>query len=170
MQSVPGYKSGSAKPAGKKGRSSSGKTYDFVRNELLGVDDFSRVGKNLKKGNYGKAAKSAGAGVLELGSTVASLFGVGLGVKGAMGAAKAAKLAKGVKAIGPGSRTIKAVAVRKVPKAIGSGPKAIGPAPKAVLRKPAVKKPSVKKPPAKKPAVKKPVAKKPSTKKSSTKK
>ena len=175
MQSVPGYKSGSAKPAGKKGRSSSGKTYDFVRNELLGVDDFSRVGKNLKKGNYGKAAKSAGAGVLELGSSIATLFGVGAGVKGAMGAAKAAKLAKGVKAIGPGSRTIKAIAVRKVPKAIGSGPKAIGPAPKAVLRKPAVKKssvkkPSVKKPPAKKPAVKKPVAKKPSAKKSSTKK
>ncbi len=170
MQSVPGYKSGSAKPAGKKGRSSSGKTYDFVRNELLGVDDFSRVGKNLKKGNYGKAAKSAGAGVLELGSTVASLFGVGLGVKGAMGAAKAAKLAKGVKAIGPGSRTIKAVAVRKVPKAIGSGPKAIGPAPKAVLRKPAVKKPAVKKPPAKKPAVKKPVAKKPVAKKPVAKK
>jgi len=170
MQSVPGYKSGSAKPAGKKGRSSSGKTYDFVRNELLGVDDFSRVGKNLKKGNYGKAAKSAGAGVLELGSTVASLFGVGLGVKGAMGAAKAAKLAKGVKAIGPGSRTIKAVAVRKVPKAIGSGPKAIGPAPKAVLRKPAVKKPSVKKPPAKKPAVKKPASKKPVAKKPVAKK
>ena len=174
MQSVPGYKSGSSKPAGKssdkKGRSASGKTYDFVRNELLGVDDFSRVGKNLKKGNYGKAAKSAGAGVLELGSSVATLFGVGAGVKGAMGAAKAAKLAKGVKAIGPGSRVIKAVAVQKVPKAIGSGPKALGPGPKAVLRKPSAKKPSVKKPAAKKPVAKKPAVKKPATKKPATKK
>jgi len=95
---MPGSSSSSSSSAStKKGRSGGGKVYDFARNELLGVDDFGRVGKNLRKGNYGKAAKSAGAGVLELGSTVASIFGVGLGVKGLMGATKAAKLAKGAK-------------------------------------------------------------------------
>ena len=103
MKPVPGYKAGSRKPSSmsassKKGRSGKGKVYDFARNELLGVDDFGRAGKNLRKGNYGKAAKSAGAGVLELGSSIATIFGVGAGVKAATGAAKAAKAAKLAKA------------------------------------------------------------------------
>ena len=102
MQGVSGYKPGSTKPSSmsadtKKGRSGGGKVYDFARNELLGVDDFGRAGKNLRKGNYGKAAKSAGAGVLELGSSIATLFGVGAGAKAAVAAGKAAKLAKGAK-------------------------------------------------------------------------
>ena len=93
------YKSGpsSSSTSSKKGRSGGGKVYDFARNELLGVDDFGRVGKNLRKGNYGKAAKSAGAGVLELGTSIATIFGIGAGAKGAVAAAKAAKLAKGAK-------------------------------------------------------------------------
>jgi hypothetical protein len=94
---MPGSSSSSSSSTStKKGRSGGGKVYDFARNELLGVDDFGRVGKNLRKGNYGKAAKSAGAGVLELGSTVATIFGIGAGIKGATAAGKAAKLAKGV--------------------------------------------------------------------------
>ena len=102
MKPVPGYKAGSRKPSSmsassKKGRSGKGKVYDFARNELLGVDDFGRAGKNLRKGNYGKAAKSAGAGVLELGSSIATIFGVGAGVKAATGAAKGAKAAKAAK-------------------------------------------------------------------------
>jgi len=104
MKGVSGYKAGSTKPSSmsadtKKGRSGGGKVYDFARNELLGVDDFGRAGKNLRKGNYGKAAKSAGAGVLELGSSIATLFGVGAGAKAAVAAGKAAKLAKGAKGV-----------------------------------------------------------------------
>ena len=100
MKGVSGYKAGSTKPSSmsadtKKGRSGGGKVYDFARNELLGVDDFGRAGKNLRKGNYGKAAKSAGAGVLELGSSIATIFGIGAGAKAAMAAGKAAKGAKG---------------------------------------------------------------------------
>jgi hypothetical protein len=102
MKGVSGYKSGSTKSSSmsadsKKSRSGKGKVYDYARNELLGVDDFSRVGKNLKKGNYGKAAKSAGAGLLELGTTAASIFGIGAGAKAALTAGKAAKAAKAAK-------------------------------------------------------------------------
>lgn len=104
MKGVSGYKAGSTKSSSmsadsKKGRSGGGKVYDFARNELLGVDDFGRVGKNLRKGNYGKAAKSAGAGVLELGSSIATIFGIGAGAKSAMAAGRAAKLAKGAKGV-----------------------------------------------------------------------
>jgi hypothetical protein len=154
----------------KNGRSVGGKVYDFTRNELLGVDDFSRAGSNLSKGNYGKAALSAGAGALELGTTIASLFGIGLGAKAAMGAGKTAKLVKG-------SNVIKGTLVKKVPKALGTGPKALGTGPKALgtgpkalgtgaksavskatrsaTRNPAVTKPVVKKTVTKKTAVKK---------------
>ena len=102
MKGVSGYKAGSTKSSSistdsKKGRSGKGKVYDFARNELLGVDDFGRAGKNLRKGNYGKAAKSAGAGVLELGSTALSIFGIGAGAKAAVTGAKAAKAAKAAK-------------------------------------------------------------------------
>ena len=104
MKGVSGYKAGSTKPSSmssdsKKGRSGGGKVYDFARNELLGIDDFGRVGKNLKKGNYGKAAKSAAAGVLELGGSVATIFGVGAGVKAATAATKAARVAKSRRAL-----------------------------------------------------------------------
>lgn len=55
----------------------------FIKNELLGVDDFKRVGKYIKSGEYGKAAKSAGAGVFELGSSALTVTGVGAAAKGA---------------------------------------------------------------------------------------
>ena len=98
------YKSGpssssSSSTSSKKGRSGGGKVYDFARNELLGVDDFGRVGKNLRKGNYGKAALSAAAGIGELGTTALSVFGIGAGIKAATTAAKVAKVAKGAKAV-----------------------------------------------------------------------
>lgn len=160
----------SAKSDKKGGRSVAGKTYDLARNEFLGVDDFGRVGKNLRKGNYGKAALSAGAGVAELGTTALMLLGIGQGIKGATTAAKAAKLAKaarGTKAIGSGTK-----AIGSGMKAIGPGQKAIGPGAKAAVKKSSTKKPpSVKKPPTKKPpSVKKPPAKKSATKKPATKK
>ena len=136
MKPVPGYRAGSRKPSSmsassKKGRSGKGKVYDFARNELLGVDDFGRAGKNLRKGNYGKAAKSTGAGVLELGSSIATIFGIGAGVKAVTGAAKGAKAAKGASS---GSRVLKGTLVKSAPKAIGSGPKALGSGAKVVVK------------------------------------
>ena len=124
MKGVSGYKAGSTKPSSmssdsKKGRSGGGKVYDFARNELLGVDDFGRVGKNLRKGNYGKAAKSAGAGVLELGTSIATIFGIGAGAKGAVAAAKAAKLAKGAK--GASNFKYYKNLGKSVPKIVGKG-------------------------------------------------
>ena len=44
----------------------------FVGNEMLGLDDFGWAVKNAQQGNWWDAAKSLGAGVLELGDTVAS--------------------------------------------------------------------------------------------------
>ena len=124
MKGVSGYKAGSSKSSSmsadsKKGRSGGGKVYDFARNELLGVDDFGRAGKNLRKGNYGKAAKSAGAGVLELGSSIATIFGIGAGAKAAMAGAKAAKLAKGAK--GASNFKYYKNLGKSVPKIVGKG-------------------------------------------------
>jgi hypothetical protein len=48
---------------------------EFVGNEALGVDDFGWVAKNLAQGNLLEAGKSALAGGLELGGTVASVLG-----------------------------------------------------------------------------------------------
>lgn len=42
----------------------------FIANELLGVDDARRAVKYARKGEFKKAAKSAGAAVVEAGSTV----------------------------------------------------------------------------------------------------
>jgi len=89
----------------------------FIKNELLGVDDFKRVGKYVKSGDYGKAAKSLGAGVFELGSSAATLSGVGAAAKGAQAvktiragaaAAKGAKAAKLTKIANAGAKTVKA--------------------------------------------------------------
>ena len=89
----------------------------FIKNELLGVDDFKRVGKYVKSGDYGKAAKSLGAGVFELGSSAATLTGVGAAARGAQAvktiragaaAAKAAEAAKLTKIANAGAKTVKA--------------------------------------------------------------
>lgn len=68
----------------------------FVKNELLGVDDFKSVAKNIKSGNWGKAAKSLGTGAFEAGSTVAAI-GASAFTGGAVGAgyvaAKSAQVA-----------------------------------------------------------------------------
>ena len=184
MQSVPGYKSGSSKPAGKpaskKGSGSSGglkgaakgaykavlKGSDWVNRELLGIDDFNRAINYTKKGNYGKAAKSAGAGTLESASTIGALLTGGAsatgktalqtGVKSASksGAKSGSRYVSGLKSTRPG--TLGTSRTRN----LMSSP----------ARKPSVKKPSVKKPAAKKPAAKKPAVKKPATKKPATKK
>jgi len=42
----------------------------FAANELLGVDDMRRVVKYVRQGDFKKAAKSAGAAAVELGTTV----------------------------------------------------------------------------------------------------
>lgn len=183
MQSVPGYKSGSSKPAGKpaskKGSGSSGglmgaakgaykavlKGSDWVNRELLGIDDFNRAINYTKKGNYSKAAKSAGAGTLESASTIGALLTGGAsatgktalqtGVKSASksGAKSGSRYVSGLKSTRPGT-----LGTSRTRSLMTSSAK-----------KPVVKKPSVKKPAAKKPAVKKPTTKKPATKKPATK-
>ena len=50
--------------------------WDFIQNELLGVDDFGNVIKKAKKGDFFGAAKAAGMGALELGGSAAALAGV----------------------------------------------------------------------------------------------
>jgi hypothetical protein len=72
---------------------------DFVKNELLGLDDFGNVIKHAKDGNVGAAVKSGLAGVGEIGLTAASIVaGLFSGGAGAVGV-QAAKMAavQGVK-------------------------------------------------------------------------
>jgi hypothetical protein len=76
--------------------------WEGARDEWLGIDDFNRFQKNLKKGNFGKALKSLGAGILELGGTALMFVPGGQaaafaakGAKGASAAGKAAKAARG---------------------------------------------------------------------------
>lgn len=73
---------------------------NFIGNELLGLDDFERVGKYAGTGEFGKMLKSLGAGVFELGSTVIP--------GGAL--LKGAKAGKAVKAVAPiGGRVVSMV-------------------------------------------------------------
>lgn len=53
----------------KKKSTAGDKVRGFVKNELLGVDDFSRAVKYGKKRQFAKAAKSAASGAVELGGT-----------------------------------------------------------------------------------------------------
>lgn len=72
---------------------------DFVKNELLGVDDFGNAIKHAKEGDVGASVKSGLAGVGELGLTAASIVaGLFSGGTGAVGV-QAAKMAavQGVK-------------------------------------------------------------------------
>jgi len=74
---------------------------DFVKNEFLGVDDFTRSVKYAKSGNVGGAIKSGLTGVGELGLTAATLVGsafTGGTLGGAVVAAKTASVAAKVAA------------------------------------------------------------------------
>lgn len=77
---------------------------NFVKNELLGVDDFSKLRGQMKKHEYKNMAKSTLAGSFELGTTVAAVAGsvfTGGATAGALVASKAATVAakQGAKAV-----------------------------------------------------------------------
>lgn len=69
------------------------KAVKFAKNELLGVDDMRRVVKYVRQGNFKKAAKSAGAAVAEVGTTVLPI-GAGAKVGKIAGKAVARAVAK----------------------------------------------------------------------------
>lgn len=80
-------------PPKKSGPSMGSMAGNFVKNELLGVDDFSRTVKYAKSGNIGGAIKSGLTGTAELGSTALTLVGsafTGGALGGAVFGAKAA--------------------------------------------------------------------------------
>ena len=64
--------SNTSKPSAVKKSSKSfwSKAGGFVTNELLGIDDFKRTANYVRKGQWGKATKSAITGVTEAGSTI----------------------------------------------------------------------------------------------------
>jgi hypothetical protein len=128
---------------------------DFVKNELLGVDDFTRSIKYAKQGNVKGAIKSGLTGQAELGLTAATVIGsfftggaAGAAVWGAKGAAFAAKQAakeaakQGAKATAKGAvtgaakgtakgvvkvgKTVATGSVKTGVKNVGSGVKAVG--------------------------------------------
>jgi hypothetical protein len=68
--------------------------WDGARDEWLGIDDFARVGKYASEGNFLKALKSLGAGVLELGGTALMFVPGGQIAALAAKGGKAGKLAK----------------------------------------------------------------------------
>jgi hypothetical protein len=80
--------------SGANGALGGGPVGDFVKNELLGVDDFGNAIKHAKDGNVGGAVKSSLAGVGEIGLTAASivagLFSGGTGAAGVQAAKMAA--------------------------------------------------------------------------------
>ncbi len=80
-----------------------GDAADFVGDEFLGVDDFGRVVKYGRQGDFGQALKSLGAGAFELGTT-AAMFTPAAPVAAAAKVPKLAKLAKGVQYAQKGKR------------------------------------------------------------------
>jgi hypothetical protein len=78
------------------GKAASG-TWHYVRDEMLGVDDFKRVSDKAKKGDVLGAVKSGATGIGELGLTAASLvagfFSGGAGTVGVQAAKAGAKQA-----------------------------------------------------------------------------
>lgn len=89
----------------------------FIGNEMLGVDDFSWAVKNARQGNWWEAAKSLGAGAIELGTTVvaptAGAFRKQVG-KVAAGSIKAREAENIVKAAAKAEKARdKAVAINK---------------------------------------------------------
>lgn len=85
--------------AGTVGKQVASGTKNYIRDELLGIDDFKRVGSKAKSGDVLGAAKSGLTGVGELGLTAASVvagfFSGGTGAVGVQAAKVAAK--EGVK-------------------------------------------------------------------------
>jgi len=71
---APKVRTGSAS-VGSKGSSIGNKIGNFVKNELLGVDDFNRMNSAIGQHHWRDALKSGATGGLELGSTVASVGG-----------------------------------------------------------------------------------------------
>jgi hypothetical protein len=61
------------KASAPKGPNGASRIGNFVKNELLGVDDFGNVVRHVKKGEFGAAAKSAATGAFELGTTAAAV-------------------------------------------------------------------------------------------------
>lgn len=108
----------------------------FVANELLGVDDLKRTANYVRKGQFGKAAKSAAAGAVELGSTIGAAAaaiptgGATLGARAAM-----VGLRQGVKAGAKAAAkaTTKKTARAAAGKAVRADLKAAG---KAVVKNP----------------------------------
>lgn len=92
----------------------------FITDEMLGIDDFGRVFTKASQGDVSGAIKSAGAGVLELGSTV---FTGGVGTVAKQGAKAGVKA--GVKAAATqGAKTtgVKTTAAKVVPDAVRTAP------------------------------------------------
>jgi len=79
-------------------------TGSYITDEMLGFDDFGWVGKNLQQGNWGEAAKSLGAGLLELGLTVGGFFTGGASTAGgaALKAGGKAVIKEGLEQTGKG--------------------------------------------------------------------
>jgi hypothetical protein len=57
----------------KKNKSTAQKIGGFVANEMLGIDDMRRVVKYVRKGDFKKAAKSAGAAAFEIGTSATAV-------------------------------------------------------------------------------------------------
>jgi len=121
------YTSPKTAPPVKGGKGFGSMAGDFVKNELLGVDDFKRSYKYAKEGNAKGAIKSYATGAGELGLTVGATvlsFFTGGAAGGAVVAGKTALTgAKAAKAITAG-KTAKAITTgKKAPKAITAGPR-----------------------------------------------
>jgi hypothetical protein len=82
---------------------------DNIQNEWLGIDDFKRVRKKLKEGNFWGAMKSLGAGVFELGGTIA-MFTPAAPLAAAGKAGKVSKVLNSYKILKPLSKEDKVIA------------------------------------------------------------
>lgn len=117
-------------------RSFLSKAGGFVANELLGVDDFKRTANYVRKGQFGKAGKSALTGISELGSTVGAAVaavptgGGSIAAKGALIAAKQGAKVGAKAAVKQGAKSAARATERK---AVAAGLKAAG---KAVVKSP----------------------------------
>lgn len=92
--STSGYKATTAAPSRSGMNKAAFGTGNFIKNELLGVDDFSKLRGQMKKHEFKNMAKSLGEGAFELGTTIGAVAaalptgGASLAAKSAMVAAK----------------------------------------------------------------------------------
>jgi hypothetical protein len=101
------------------GKAASG-TWHYVREEMLGLDDFGRVADKAKKGDVLGAVKSGATGIGELGLTAASLvagfFSGGTGTVGIqaakMGAKQAVKTAAKTAAGTQAAKTVDKIVIK----------------------------------------------------------